>query len=986
MNSFEVAKLCACTPQNIRKKTKQAANANKAYIKVKDMIFMFRMVKNSTGKAYEYIQLSDEIQPADVHVLKDSESVLVQSTLCEKAISAATESIGSLNFMQNELSEVSTQALQSWKKEGKNANSGNRENASCKAASGTKPSYEVRSRANASKRSGKDDAKRGSINSGGSSEAVKIPAFCKEYEQKGLCGQDSRSRSVWMESERSLDGHTIHNLYDDNSASDNICLNESTYKERIIDENQDGYTRNSCVGEREDEQTRIYAGQYADGVRSLCECYGNRAGCEREICSSRDKALYGLYIQAGKIEEQSGKSEAKAIECEAKRNIDETDKKNVVNICSHSDTINNNMCVADSKGELWAPKVRGVVWQTGRMGGEIDNDDSDGYASSNNDSGNHAVVYDAGGIGKDTASRLKFLESKKGIEALQKEEILKLYARAKAKGRKTAAFIEYVNSNKAYSIKVTENKLFAWQRAYQSEGFEGLIDKRTSHKECQIEANGLTDKAIELILASNKRIDAGSIWEKLNEHLAVRDALDVNLLAATYARGKTPISMSSVYRFISKWKNDNKLADIVRRHGVEKARGMLMPGIGDMSWNVDSINQIVEIDATKLDMICINSELARLLGVSKEEAKKIQQRFQIISIIDIYSHVRVYEVCESENSLAVARCVAKYILRYGKPRVIRGDNGKAFLSNAVQEAVKNLGIEYHAVIPYAGWKKPFVERSFGVFQSRFTAALAGYIGRCVSERIGLEGLYGKADKRAKKGEKTRLENLMQLDDLVRLLDEYNEGTINNTAFGKDKTLPRELYDEKVSEAVYMHEYEVMSLIGGIKTSKGGNKKGIKYLGNTFVFSNLFKYKEIYYSINLNNISQLFVFNKDREFLGIATSTDAAPVTAEQAKAEQKIFEKELRKEQKRVDEARISVSKEKQLVIGIANRHLPHAKRPEPKAANNEAGENIKIQAKKAANLTRNGVISDERIASLDKPKQEKKEGGYVERMMQKRA
>lgn len=195
--------------------------------------------------------------------------------------------------------------------------------------------------------------------------------------------------------------------------------------------------------------------------------------------------------------------------------------------------------------------------------------------------------------------------------------------------------------------------------------------------------------------------------------------------------------MSSVRRFIARWKNTNPLADAIRQHGVDKARGMMMPAIGNMSWNVDTINQIVEIDATRLDMICINSELVKLLGVSKDEAKKIQQRFQIISIIDIYSHVRVYEICESENSLAVARCIAKYILRYGKPRIIRGDNGKAFLSSAVQEAVKNLGIEYHAVVPYAGWKKPFVERNFGVLQSRFTASLAGYIGRCVSERIGL---------------------------------------------------------------------------------------------------------------------------------------------------------------------------------------------------------------------------------------------------------
>lgn len=72
MNSFEVANLCGCTPQNIRKKTKQATSANQACIKVKNIIFIFRIVKNSTGKAYEYIQLNSEIQPADVLVHKDS--------------------------------------------------------------------------------------------------------------------------------------------------------------------------------------------------------------------------------------------------------------------------------------------------------------------------------------------------------------------------------------------------------------------------------------------------------------------------------------------------------------------------------------------------------------------------------------------------------------------------------------------------------------------------------------------------------------------------------------------------------------------------------------------------------------------------------------------------------------------------------------------------------------------------------------------------
>lgn len=585
----------------------------------------------------------------------------------------------------------------------------------------------------------------------------------------------------------------------------------------------------------------------------------------------------------------------------------------------------------------------------------------------------------------DAQIRVELSKTKKGLEAQQKEMILKEYARAKAKGVKVVQFIEYINSNRMYCINLTQNKLFAWQRAYEAEGIEGLVDGRTSHKENQIEAYGLEDKFIELVFASNKRIDAAAICQKLNEYLAVKDALDVDLLANTYAKRKTPITVSAVRRRIKKWQNDNPLADVVRRHGVDKARGMKQPAIGDMNWNITSINQVVEIDATSLDMICINTTLAKMLGMSEDDAKKLQKRFCIISIIDVYSHVRVYQMCESENSLAVQRCLAKYILRYGKPAVIRGDNGKAFLSGAVQSAVRELGIEYHAVTPYSGWKKPFVERNFGVLQSNFTAALAGYIGSCVAERVGLEGLYGKADKRVKKGEKTRLENLMSLEEVTALLDMYAEGTINNTAFGKDKKLPRELYDEKVEEAVYMHEYEVMALVGGIKTVKGGNKKGIQYLGDTYVFSGLFRYSQISFSVNLNNTSQLFVFNENRDFIGMAVNNKEG-VTKEQAKAEVKLFEKELREAQKRVEKARVAMSKDKVGVIKVSYEHLPRAKYPMPRAANNAVGEMIKTQAEKAANLMRNGQISDAMLQNAAKPKREKRSGGYVENMMRKRA
>ena len=77
MNSLEVSKICNCTPQNIRKQTKQAVKQNKAYIQVKNLIFAFRLTQNHTGKAYEYIQMNilSEISSADASALVDSESV-----------------------------------------------------------------------------------------------------------------------------------------------------------------------------------------------------------------------------------------------------------------------------------------------------------------------------------------------------------------------------------------------------------------------------------------------------------------------------------------------------------------------------------------------------------------------------------------------------------------------------------------------------------------------------------------------------------------------------------------------------------------------------------------------------------------------------------------------------------------------------------------------------------------------------------------------
>lgn len=61
MNSDELAILANCTKRNIQKKTKQAINDKLNYIKVKENIFVFEIITNKYGKAYDFIQFTGKI-------------------------------------------------------------------------------------------------------------------------------------------------------------------------------------------------------------------------------------------------------------------------------------------------------------------------------------------------------------------------------------------------------------------------------------------------------------------------------------------------------------------------------------------------------------------------------------------------------------------------------------------------------------------------------------------------------------------------------------------------------------------------------------------------------------------------------------------------------------------------------------------------------------------------------------------------------------
>ena len=571
-------------------------------------------------------------------------------------------------------------------------------------------------------------------------------------------------------------------------------------------------------------------------------------------------------------------------------------------------------------------------------------------------------------------------EAKKEL-ALIKKMIIDEWNKAKGK-IKEVDFIEYINAKKIYPIKLTANKLYAWQRAYKAGGIDALIDDRTSTKECEIERLGLRELAIKLIHAQRGRINSCNIYKMLNYH-----AVSENLLSHDDFQGKKDeiISYEAVNRFVKKYLKANPMLKTLIEKGEDGVISKYLSAMGKSNWAAYSINQIVEIDASPLDIICSASDLCDKIGFNsvnnvfkdKEEFKKFveewQQRYTIIGLIDTYSGVASFHVTSTENSSGIARATAKYILRYGKPQVIKGDNGKAFKSKANFSFLGAIGVEYKAVKAYSGWLKPYVEKNFGSLQNGLSEWLKGFIGHNINQRQAIEFFFSKKERRLKKGFKTNLKDLNSIDEINSLIDDYSEKFLNNRYLDRLGKTCREAYNEKVKEAEPMNALE-LSLYLAQKQDKCVLKQGVSVDGVWFSNEMLYNYSRVFVRANLDNVKEQFVFDENDTFVCIATPKDLEEGSSvEAAKAAQKIVHKRVKalKEKSSKDRAEVEAFFTDYVKTVEASR----AVQPATKGANDEIVARIELDhaQRKSAEL------DDEymKFAAKNKKKKEKEILGF---------
>ena len=698
------------------------------------------------------------------------------------------------------------------------------------------------------------------------------------------------------------------------------------------------------------------AGAYDEGADEL----GGRDGAN----ANSDRRASNGAKEAGESEDARDKSKESAGRiCDEDARDGLCDKSNKTrNIWIQEEVKRDERCGNDSNDDLLVePCGNGVLEKI---------DDGNGCAatgamygsSTTNNSGNSLA----------NLPLIATCSDKKRADALYKRAIVLEWDKAKGKIDESS-FIEYLNTSNKYPIKVSSNKLYDWQRKFKRGGLDALVDSRSNNKTLKLEELGLSDKCDELIKSSvgKGRINITNIYKMLNYYITSQS--DELSFDEFLAKKDECVSYEIVNRYVNNYLKKNKLLKNLILYGEDGVIGRQMPALGVSNWAVRTINEVVEIDASPLDMICNASDICERIGYeavnnifsSKEEfesyVRQWQKRYTIIALIDTYSGVASFHISDSENSLAIARAVAKYIIRYGKPKMIKGDNGKAFKSEYMSSVLGSLEIRYEAVRAYSGWLKPYVERNFRALQHSFSENLAGYIGHNITERQAIEFFYSKKERRLKKGVKTNIAKLKELSEVQELMDLYAENFLNARYLERLNKTCNEAYNEKINDAVAMDAISLSARLSK-KELKHVSKKGVSVGGVNFYNAQMFGYERVTIRENIDNINECFVWDEDdKNFIGVANVLDMDEgVSVEEAKAARKLFSKRLRDIKADASEARDKSQEEfKQMVMGLEAKR---ALKPELKGVNNESKE-IEAAQKSSRSLTKNRALDDELLA-----------------------
>lgn len=279
---------------------------------------------------------------------------------------------------------------------------------------------------------------------------------------------------------------------------------------------------------------------------------------------------------------------------------------------------------------------------------------------------------------------------------------------------------------------------------------------------------------------------------------------------------------------------------------------------GKAGSDIKRLNQEWQIDSTIADIMLADGK-----------------RYTIVGLIDVFSRRAILHVAESSNSEAVATCIIKGLIKFGKPECIRTDNGKDYTSFRIIEGLKALNIGQKVCNPFSPKEKPFIERFFGTFSHNVLTELDGYIGNSVAIRKEIESKKSFADRFLKKNDQ-KLELKLTAKELQNFCDVWvdsefyglkpHEGLKGKTPI---EVAHKHIHEAKQTIATYQKpEIAKLLIMLGERKARIVGKEGIKVDGGLYVNHNLgaFVGQQVITIFDGADWGKIYVFNEKHEFI------------------------------------------------------------------------------------------------------------------------
>lgn len=264
----------------------------------------------------------------------------------------------------------------------------------------------------------------------------------------------------------------------------------------------------------------------------------------------------------------------------------------------------------------------------------------------------------------------------------------------------------------------------------------------------------------------------------------------------------------------------------------------------------------------------------------KVAGKWVEKKLKLIMWLDIKSRLVVgWTLSKTETTEAIAIALKRGIERYGLPKKIYTDNGKAFTSKVLEGTEEldgiyaSLGLEITHALPYNAQAKN-IERWFLDFKQNLSKRFNTYIGGNVIERP--EHMKGLLMTKIARGEAVT-EDELEIE-IEKYIEEKNHlfyairragGRKAHRGKGMNNRTPLEAFNEEYPlEQRRTIEDEKLRLLFMYTETRQVRQNGIEFMENLYTNEYLYYHfsEKVVIKYDPHNLSYIYVYLESGEFL------------------------------------------------------------------------------------------------------------------------